>query len=211
MWNVEGGRSLYNSPNVFVAIGTRLSEVYRLRYRRYVVDQGMEYPSIGAAGELEDPIDRTSLNLAYSATDGPVINAVRLTWLETIPQDDYYARLMDGVPSAEKFRTAVSSRAVAHVQSDIRSTVTLWRCAYAISLASGCEKLIMSTKSEHLPLFFKFGWLRTGGLWESPISGIQMEMVLHLLDLPHLRAISSPFGLILDAYLSAARREAPQP
>lgn len=197
-WKLSRAESLYANRSVKIAEGQLLSQVFKLRYERYIADQGKAYPSIGHGQELIDPIDAASLNLSYVSPSSVVTCAVRMSWLEDVTGHDYLRELAHALDHLQSQSVLVCSRLVVGRKLQLPALIALFRYAYAIAVTSGASLTAISTRPELVSLFVRFGFRDVHQPFTHPIAGEQITMVLDLLDSAHLRAVSSPLLLVSD-------------
>ncbi len=196
-------RSVSDAPSVVKIADTDalLSRVGRLRYRRFVIDQGQKYPfdNHERNPKLIDPIDRFSLNL-FLEKGSQLSTALRLSWCSDVSSNDYldhlHSRLPDHITNS---RTVICSRLVTatNTRGDLGYIVVLFRRAFEIAILSGCTHSIISTLPQRTQLFQKFGFRETGSMLADPIAGTQLIMMLDLYDLDYLQSVGSPLLPVL--------------
>jgi len=170
-----------------------LQELYALRFRRYVEEQGKKYGGQQVnLGLLTDGLDAPSLNIAQLQSGG-ILAAVRLSVVSDIEPDHYLSPLRAIVEPTLGPRCMVCSRLVStENRSGLRSIISLFRATYAIGLHHGGTHCAITTREDLRPVFEAFGYTFTGQSFEHPISGIQFVMVLEMTDYGRLERISSP-------------------
>jgi hypothetical protein len=181
-----------------------LETLYRLRYRRYVEEQGKKYPN--ALNErLEDRLDQPSINVGLFA-EGTLAAAVRLTWLDDVTPEDYLAPLKIALPREQHFRTVVCSRLVAEPsQGSVRSTMLLFLAAYHVGLARGGVRSVLSTTPDRCKSFASIGYRETGEIFSSPIFGMQVVMLLDMVR----DDVRARFGRLLEVAQTTKSNTAP--
>lgn len=174
----------------------RLGQIYRLRYRRFVVEQGKAYSGVLPDGTLIDAEDALSRQIAYFE-DGRLVAALRQTALKDISPDGYLADLAVSARMTCAPSTIVCSRFVTEGDArSLRAVVALFRLAYEIGLDLGVRHSVLSTREALVSLFETFGYRQTGGSYEHPVAGTQFIMLLDLNDTDHLNRIGSPLARI---------------
>lgn len=173
-----------------------LGQIYRLRYRRFVVEQGKSYSGVLTDGTLIDAEDQTSRQIAY-CEGGRLVAALRQTALKDLSPDGYLADLAMSARMICAPDTIVCSRFVTEGDArSLRAVVALFRLAYEIGLDLGVGHSVLSTREALVSLFETFGYRQTGGSFEHPIAGTQFIMLLDLNDTDHLNRIRSPLARI---------------
>lgn len=173
---------------------SELEELGRLRYKRFVVDQGQPYkPTNNSDPMLIDPVDRFSVNL-YIRRRETIDVAVRLSWSADVSSSDYLSLLLVQLDdSVRNGRTIVCSRLIASEQAaDVAMLVVICRRAYEIGLRSGGHHSVLSTHRHRVALFERFGYHDTGRIVADPIAGPQHILILDLLDVERLARVNSP-------------------
>jgi hypothetical protein len=171
-----------------------LEEVGRLRYQRFVIDQGQPYRSSSSAALLlVDPIDSLSLNLYVRNADSIAV-AMRLSWASDVRPGDYLTLLHAQLGGMlDPGPVVICSRLVAASQmSDLTNFVLLLRRGYEIGLMSGCRRSVLSTHDHRIGLFRRFGYQVTDRVVDDPIAGPQRVLALDLWDVEHLEHVRSP-------------------
>ena len=180
-----------------------LDQLYRLRHRRYVVEQGKPYPE-SLTGRLADELDPVSLNVGYFQ-QGRVAAAVRLSRLEDVGPLSYLAPLRDAVPSNSQRYAMVYSRLVAEpTDHPLVAMTSLFRAGCRLAVVHGGTKSVLSTRPDLQPIFEAFGFRSAGFDFQHPIAGHQIVMTFDLHDEGYLREINSP----VLGWLQGLRREA---
>lgn len=182
-----------------------LNDLYRLRYRRYVIEQGKNYDSMrDLNGLLTDPLDSVSLNIAETRA-GKVGAAVRLCFLENVGHDDYLYPLVDLLHAQYGDSCMICSRFVIDPSIlELRSTVRLFRAVYEVGLHHGGEVAALSTRPELLKTFGAFGYVATGQTFDHNVAGHQVVMVLHMKDSRRLHSVKSPLRSVLQRTMNEA-------
>ncbi|MBS0252703.1 MAG: hypothetical protein JSR78_16730 [Proteobacteria bacterium] len=181
-----------------------LKSIFRLRHEIYAVEQVKHYQSVGQTGELKDPIDDASLNLA-TWSGGRIAHAVRLSWWNDVVAKDYLASLADFIPEAgDGDSLIVVSRLVTGCNRNMKSLISLFRLAFACGLVSGARTAILSTRPELKSLFLQFGWCDGRKSFVHHCAGRQEVMFLDLYDQAQLTRTSSPLAPILRKYEATA-------
>ena len=196
-----------------VRTAAELERIGRLRYQRFVVDQGQPYAASGGVEMLIDPIDRRSLNL-YVEDAKAISMAVRLSWCSDVAPDDYLALLRQSLPpDIACGRTIICSRLIASSagRSDLANLVVLFRRAFEIGTLSGCHYSVLSTLPHRIPLFERFGYRRMGICLDDRIAGAQEVLLLDLRDSAHMEAVNSPFLVVTRQLALAAKPIASRP
>jgi hypothetical protein len=176
-----------------------LHRIGRLRYQRFVVDQGQPYASAdGTDQSLIDPIDELSVNLFVGDRDAISV-ALRLSWASDVSPADYLSLLRSSLP-AEIARepTIICSRLITSTfhRSDMANLVLIFRRAYEIGVLSGCVHSVLSTLPHRIPLFERFGYRPTGIELDDPIAGPQQVLMLDPRDFEYLEYVGSPFAAV---------------
>lgn len=175
-----------------------LEEIYRLRFRRYVLEQGKHYDgSDSNNGRLVDELDRNAVQLAY-VSNGRIGAALRMSFLGHMSPGGYLDQL--GVVLADRYpeNLIICSRFIMEESvASLRSMVSLFRLAYRIGLESGARFSALSTRESLVVHFTTFGYRKTRDEFEHPVTGPQVVMVLDLNDADHLEAIRSPLFPVL--------------
>ena len=158
-----------------------IDDVIRVRFRRYVLEQGKQYPN-AVDGRLEDRLDEVSLNLALYLDD-QLVTAVRLSWLDDISAADYLSPLKIALAESRIANTIVCSRLVAEPGvGSMRATILLFIAAYYIGLDSSGERSLLSTSPARRKSFAAIGFRDTQATFSSPIFGEQSVMLLNMAD-----------------------------
>lgn len=171
-----------------------LGQIYRLRHRRFVVEQGKSYPGVSPDGTLVDAEDQRSRQIAY-CEDGRLVAALRQTALQDVSPEGYLADLAVHARLLCAPETIVCSRFVTDEGGrSLRAVIALFRLAYQIGLDLNVRHSVLSTREELVSLFETFGYRQTGGSFEHPVAGTQIIMLLDLRDTDHLDRIGSPLA-----------------
>jgi len=174
---------------------SELTELFRLRYRRYVVEQGKQYDgAVDAQEMLLDPVDRVALNIAEGRGDR-ISAAVRLCLAGDVRPEDYLWPLRNILEARFRDGCMICSRLVVDPPMlGLRSTVLLFRATYEIGLRHGGELCGLSTRPELVPMFAAFGYERTGDDFFHEVSGHQVVLILRMRDIGHLERTKSPLA-----------------
>ena len=202
-WGAEALR-----PSKFPSIGLAqspkdLERLGRLRYELFVERDGKGYAAVHASGSFLEKIDDLSLNL--QATDHQrCLAAVRLTKGQDALTDRQLSAILLNCELARPPYSdcLVLSRLIVRPESRARFNIPdLFRRTYRIGLMQGAQYAFIATRPALISMFERFGFVQSGRWLLDPIAGELHILVLQLRDREHLRMVSSPLLVELDAFL----------
>lgn len=200
-WPARAFGGLQHSSVKLARSFSEMEEIGRLRYQRFVVDQGQPYQAHGGERPfLIDPIDRLSLNL-YLSEANQIAMALRMSWSSDVTSSDYLTLLISELsPLLRSSPTIICSRLVSASSVDVKKLVVLFRRAFEIGMVSGCTFSVLSTHRHRIPLFERFGYRNLDIPIDDPVAGRQYVLLLDLLDIVHLKRVSSPLAAVAERH-----------
>ncbi|TVQ63343.1 MAG: GNAT family N-acetyltransferase [Phycisphaerales bacterium] len=176
--------------------------VGRLRYRVYVEEMGRQEPHADhTARVVVDPVDECAVVLAAFDRDGEATGTVRLQPSATLSPEDQAFHAFDTLPEPLLHRAGLTSKLITdpiHRRGPLTARLMLgiFRSGYEHG-----HRLNLINCNPPLDRFFaRFGFVPVGEPKDHPVYGRVQIMLLPMADLPHFRAIRSPFAALLEQF-----------
>lgn len=196
-WHIPTPRQWH--PFVTVAeTESELEKVFRLRYQKYVAEDGKKYRTARhEMGLFYDPIDTHSVIFVSTGKQGNVLASVRLTRSSDAAADPQLSKLFESVND----ETVVTSRLVSAggVMAGL-SIIHMFRAVYEVGLLSGARRCVLGTRTELIAIYERFGFVLSGRSYNDSIAGEQQIMCLDLHDIEHMRRIESYLLTVAEKY-----------
>lgn len=182
---------------------------FRLRYARYIAEQGKPYPEADHQQQiLSDELDHDG-DIIVVESDGIICGTVRANWLDSPTTLARYhhvfelSRFSDIAPA----EIAVCSRLAASPEHrHARAREKLFDVIYERGLARNTQICFVTCAPYLTRMFRKYGFREYLAPVRDPIVGTLHRMLLVLHDLDHLAQCGSPFYRIaVERELTAAK------
>jgi predicted GNAT family N-acyltransferase len=176
---------------------------FQLRYEVYVAEQGKPYPSADHQQRLlSDDLDETAAIIV--AEMGQIVaGTVRANWLDSAQVQQQYSDVSRFVHRQEvgPERVTVCSRlAVLPAYRKSQAGELLFTSIYEFALQRHTELCFATCTPPLVRLFGHYGFREYAAPIRDEVAGPLCRLLLILDDLPHLKAVDSPFAAIADRY-----------
>ena len=186
--------------NISVSVIAGLSlpaSIGKLRYERYIQEQGKDYPFADHVNEvLFDEADKHSVHIVSRLENGQLISALRLTPFSIASNINYFSALVSQqVPHGKsEDNIVVLSRLVKCTDVvGTRSIQHIFKYCFDYCVNREWTYGLIHTAPSLVPLFFRYGWRQIAQEYHDQYAGSQVCLYLDALDREHLMKIRSPY------------------